>query len=183
MAQSRRGFSRSSRQSSRRLTEWSQGPGGTGPTVVSTPVATIIGAILVPTAPGLTVVRIRGELEMHLSLATAALDGFAGAFGIGIATAAAATAGGASVPTPITEEDSDNWLYHRYFSVKAPIASAVSTAPTGEVISANVRIEVDSKAMRKFPLEMALYASLEVVEVGTAIMQVAFNSRALVKLS
>jgi len=33
--------------------------------------------------------------------------------------------------------------------------------------------------MRKFPGEMALYAALEVIEIGTATMSVFFDSRVL----
>jgi len=177
-----RGRSLSSRPSSRRLTDWGNGPGGTAPTPVSTPVATILGAFVFALHPGFTVVRIRGEFAAHLGLATASEDGFAGAFGIGIASLAAVTAGGGSVPTPITEAVSDNWLYHRFFDIKAGFPFAAGADPAGNR-EAFIRFEVDSKAMRKFPPDTAIYASLEVVEVGTANMEVAFNSRMLVKLS
>jgi len=116
-----------------------------------------------------------------LTLATATNDGFHGAFGIGIATAAATAAGGASVPTPITEDASDNWLFHRYFSVTAGFPFATGADPAGN-LHAFVDFEIDSKAMRKSPLETSLYAALEVTEVGTAAMLVFHNSRVLVKL-
>ena len=183
MARSLRGSSRLSRPSSRRQTEWALGPGNATPTAVSTTVATILGSVIVPTASGLTIVRLRGIFQMYLTLATAVNDGFLGAFGIGVATAAATAAGGGSVPTPITEEDSDNWLFHHYISCVSGKAFAADTDPGGQIISATTEFEVDSKAMRKFPNEMAIYASLEVTEVGTATAQVFFDSRMLVKLS
>ncbi len=43
-------------------------------------------------------------------------------------------------------------------------------------------VVVDTKAMRKFPAEMSIYAALEVVEIGTATLNVFFDSRALGKL-
>jgi len=134
---------------------------------------------------GLTLVRTRGEVEIHLSTASAAGAGFRGAFGIGVASLAAVTAGVASIPTPITEADNDNWLYHRFFSVIAADAIAVSGAAS-EALQGGmqaVRFEVDSKAMRKVPVGTALYGIVEVVLSGTAAAQFAFNSRMLFKLS
>ena len=126
--------------------------------------------------------RIRGEFLAFLSLATDALDGFSGAVGIGIATVTAITAGVASVPTPITEAESDNWLWHRFFALKAG-GPFITTADPGGNLSTQLRIEIDSKAMRKNPLELALYAAVEVVEVGTATVSFHLDSRVLDKLS
>ena len=182
MARLSRGAFRSSRGSSKRLTEWGLGPGATAPVPISTTVATILGSFAVPVIPGMTVVRLRGYFRMHLTLATSAGDGFGGAFGVGIATLAAVTAGGASVPTPITEADADNWLFHRFVDVAAGFPFASAADPAGNR-HAFIEFEVDSKAMRKLPLEMAIYSSLEVTEVGTAGAQVWFDSRMLLKLS
>jgi len=177
----RRGF-RPVRIGSRRQTSWGLGPGGTAPTVVNSNVAIFLGSFVSPTVDGDTVVRIRGHLSAYLLLATATNDGFAGAFGIGIASAAAITAGAASVPTPITEQDADNWLFHQYFSVKSPVAFASGAAQNGPDIASSFRMDVDSKAMRKVSSDAGIYAMVEVVEVGTASMEVAFDSRMLLKL-
>ena len=48
---------------------------------------------------------------MFLSAATSALDGFNGAFGIGLVTRQALAVGVSAVPTPLDEEDWDGWLY------------------------------------------------------------------------
>ena len=77
-------------------------------------------AVAVPVAAsagvdGLTVIRIRGELNVYLTSSGALGNGFVGAFGIGKATDAAILSGIASVPTPLTEDSWDGWLYHRYF--------------------------------------------------------------------
>ena len=73
-------------------------------------------------------IRTRGEFLIFLHSATALAHGYHGAFGIAKATTVAITAGAASVPTPITEENWDGWLYHRYFSVLSagPIAAATA---------------------------------------------------------
>ncbi len=110
---------------------------------------------------------------------TSAGDGFQGAFGIGIATRAAVVAGIASLPTPITEIDDENWLYHTFISLHPHTGTEAEwVGSESEMI-----IEIDSKAMRKFPDGTQIYAALEVVEIGTAAMDVFFDSRMLFKLS
>jgi len=117
-------------------------------------------------------------------LGTGAGDGFVGAVGIGIASLAAVTAGIASVPTPITEEGADNWLWHRYFRISSPFATG-TTAVNGlamNVIPGALRVEIDSKSMRKFPQDLSIYAAIEVVEGGTATADAFLNTRFLAKL-
>ena len=188
MAQVRRGSSTLVR-SARRQTGWSPGPktGVAGAALGLTASSVNLGAIsIVPTQDGLTVIRIRGELTVHVNTASALNDGFSGAFGIAVANETALGIGVTAVNTPITDEGWDGWMYHRYFSVKAPgpLATAnVSTEMTGIAgVVAALRTEVDTKAMRKLPVGVALYCALEVVEVGIASARWAFNSRALFKL-
>ena len=160
----------------RRLTAWEDGPGGVGETSFSSSAAAFHGQAVSPTAGPLTIVRIRGELMVMLSSATAIADGYDGAVGIGLATLPAVTAGIASVPTPLTEANSDSWLYHRFISLRAPVANEFQS------LAIAARIEVDSKAMRKFDTEHAIYFAAEFTEVGIAVLRLHFNSRMLVKL-
>ena len=161
----------------RRKTAWSLGPGGTGAGPISASGSAFVGAGLVPTIEGGTWVRLRGELLLSLVSAVNPLDGFRGAFGIGVVSLPAFVAGIASVPTPITEADDENWIYHRFF-----------TLFTGDGTEGNFfgpsfdRIEVDTKAMRRVDTDRVFYSVIEVVEVGAAVMDVSFNSRMLVKL-
>jgi len=177
----RRGFSRRGQlASSKRKTAWGLGPGSSAVTQVSATTAVIMGLGAQSTVEGATVVRIRGEFFAALQSVTAVGDGFIGAFGIGIAQVAAFDAGVGSVPTPVAEAADENWLYHRFFS-------CMSTSSAGETwangISNALRVEVDSKAMRRFDVDRVLYASLEVAEIGTAaVMDMTFDSRVLVKL-
>ena len=182
------GFRTSSVRSLRRKTSWNIGPqtGVDGaPQGISASTASLATGLAVVLESGLTLVRTRGDLNLILQIA-GNQEGFHGAFGIAIATSPAVTAGIASVPTPITEEDWDGWLYHRYFSLIAGGAIAAATAAQQadqvNASSAALHIEVDSKAMRKLAVDETLYAAIEVVELGTATMQWAFNSRMLVKL-
>ena len=69
-------------------------------------------------------------------------------------------------------------MYHQFFSC---IATSATPGQTGEG-SDMFRIQVDTKAMRKFNADQTLMAVIDVVEVGTAVMQFHFNSRMLTKL-
>ena len=163
----------------RRATTWSNGPGGTTNTPIAADSAAFVGSGIVSTFPGQTIVRLRGELLISISAATAVLDGFRGAFGIGIVSLPAFTAGIASVPTPLTEDEDDNWLYHRFFTV---IAGSSAGETWGNSGTPALRVEVDTKAMRKLGIDKVIYSAIEVVETGTASLDVSFNSRSLVKL-
>ena len=181
--------SRFSRTSVRHRSQWEVGPrtsSNGGSQIISGSVAQIGALTAVAQVDGITLIRTRGELLMYLTSAVASLDGFFGAFGIGKATAAALLVGVTAVPTPITEESWDGWLYHRFFSLMAPGPIAVATAAQEQLqvapaVSA-LRFEVDSKAMRKIDVDESFYCAIEVVEVGASSMSWHMNSRMLVKL-
>jgi len=174
----------------RRQTSWAGGPksntnGGLGSAFASS--ATRVGAV-VSTAlqDGLTLVRLRGELVFWLTSATATNQGYHGAIGVGNFTDAAIAVGVTALPAPLDEEGWDGWLYHRYFSCMSTgpiVAAAVSTEPgLASSVNAAIRLEVDSKAMRKTPLDTSLLVSVQMVLVGTAAASWTFNSRTLDKL-
>jgi len=175
MAHSRGNFRSNLNRSPRRETSWGVGPGGTAATRFTASSVAFVGATITPLDFGITVVRTRGFLSAALIATAAAGEGFQGAFGIGFATAAAVAAGIASVPTPITEQGADSWLYWSAFSLHSGDEAHAVTEEWREV--------VDSKAMRKFPNDMTIYAAMEVVEIGAATMDVFFDSRILAKLS
>jgi len=163
----------------RRATSWDTGAGGTTPTVVSSGIAQFVGSAAAATTDGLTIVRTRGHLAMFLESVTSAMDSLTGAFGIGIATSAAIAAGIASVPTPLTEQAWEGWMYWSSFT----ILGRTAVEADGVNDSAGVIREViDSKAMRKINSDMSIYAAIETVEVGAANMDVYFDSRVLSKL-
>ena len=184
MPRSVRGFSRPIR-SPRRKTEWAAGPGNGAALqsqYTSTSVKLVNGLFLF--AEDVTLVRLRGRLQCWLVSATAA-GGYIGAFGLAKSTTAAAAAGIGSVPTPITEQNWDGWLY--WTAIQVVAAGAIDSGAMADTeavhpITAAVSIEVDSKAMRKFSNLDTLYGAMELTELGTSVMDWAFDSRILVKL-
>jgi len=184
-----RGIRFQTRSSPRRKTGWDigtqTGTDGSPQTLSSSSSQAGTGAV-VSTADGVTVVRTRGELVVALAALAGAFEGFHGAFGIGVASVAAITAGIGSLPLPIDDETDENWIYHRYFSIVAMSAInggvALDEDFTNPVTSA-LRVEVDSKAMRKLNTGLGLYCAIQVLEIGTASLRWSFNSRMLVKLA
>ena len=172
MARSRRG---SHPVSARRLTAWDEGPGDSATDTLTGSGNSVLGSGAQPVVEGLTLVRVRGHFGLTLNAATAVGDGYTGALGICLVTNSAFAAGITSLPTPLTELSWDGWLYHTFFDIRAGLDVALQSNITRQ-------IEVDSKAMRKVPVDMTIAAILEVVEQGTAQIEVTFNSRILVKL-
>ena len=172
MARSR-GFPRA-RASSGVSRQWGVGPGGSGITTLVATGSAFLGSSLVTTGEELTVMRTRGIVDMFIKGAGAADgDGFFGAVAIGKTTQAAIAAGITAVPTPLTESDWDGWFWHSFLSVH------VGDISLGGRPESHQRIEVDSKAMRKFDPKDALYAVVEVVEIGTTTLNVFFDTRML----
>ena len=133
---------------------------------------TAVGAV----SDGFTMVRLRGYFSARLTAAAAVSDGYFGAFGIGKCILAAFTAGVSAVPTPITEESWDGWIYHKYFSIFSQSAGITED-------SAWWMQDIDSKAMRKLTIEDVIYVVFELNEVGTAVIDYNMNTRILVKLA
>ena len=177
MPRSRRGFSQGR---TRRLTAWGLGPGGSGAASIASSTSTILGSGVVPLVEGLTAVRLRGSLQAYLKTSDAANGGFHCALGIALATDEAFAVGITALPEPVTDPGFDGWLFHRFFdlhSFGATIAESMNAAGL-----ASIQFEVDSKAMRKIPVGMTMYAVLQSVELSTATMSVFFDSRVLAKL-
>ena len=163
---------------SRRQTSWDEGPGGTGITQLSSVGSVFLGSVAQALVDGLTIVRLRGSFAAYLETAAAVGQGYQGAIGLGVVSENAFGVGITAVPTPITDSTWDGWLYHRFFGVHRSLAATGA----GEG-SSQIRFEVDSKAMRKIPESDALIAVVEMVEIGTATIDMFFDSRILVKLA
>ena len=166
--------SRGFHQAPRRRKGWDVGPGQlASQTSISASGSTILSSVLNLSQDGLTLVRARGELTLSLSAASAAGTGYSGAFGIGLTTVAATAVGVTAVPTPITEQDWDGWIFWESFSVKSITGTIADGVNASAVI---LRILIDSKAMRKLTDDSSLYGALEVQEGGTAVLESHFDS-------
>ncbi len=174
MARTSRGSFRA--RSPRRRTGWEEGPGTQAINGQSSSFAAIIGGGQSALVDGMTVARIRGQIEVYLTAVTAAGDGYAGAFGIGIVTAAAFAVGVTAVPTPITEIEWEGWLWHQFFSLH------VGDKTAGDVDHSRLQIPVDTKAMRKIGSDEVVFLSWEATEEGTATIEAVGGSRMLVML-
>ena len=134
---------------------------------------------------GLTLVRTRGELVMALSAATGIGDGFIGAVGMTVVTDKAFDVGTTAIPGPVTESRYDGWLYHRFINLLAGAPIAGAAAGDGDQVnatSAAIRLEVDSKAMRKVKADQTIVFMWEGTEVGSADIRAYLNTRLLFKL-
>ena len=120
-------------------------------------------------------VRTRGLFSATLISGTTAGDGFFGAVGIAKVSDQAFTAGIGSMPTPLSESFWDGWLWHSFFDLR--VASGATENWEGGI----TRLVIDSKAMRKFDANEVLYAAFDVVLIGTAAMNVFFDTRLLLK--
>ena len=179
-----RGFSRSSvARAPRRRTEWSLGPGGDDiatldAATASASVNSVFGSGVIPLVGGLTITRIRGFVQLSLESATAAGDGYQYGLGIGIVTSDAFTVGITAIPKPFTDADWGGWLWHHIGAINAPIAGGAGAVPLD-----NTRIEIDTKAMRKWSLNESLFLVGEFGETGTAVITFMGATRMLVKLA
>ena len=176
-----RGFpARSQSRRPRRVAKWGFGVDSLNQAFSSsTTVLWSTGVVLNVGLGEVTVVRLRGSFVFHLGLATAAGDGFFGAFGIALASEEAFAQGITSLAGPVTDADADQWIFHTFFKCAAPVVSSTSLDSPLSV----VRIDIDSKAMRKWDEDKVLYGATEVTEIGTASAVQYADSRLLVKLS
>ena len=175
-----RGFHRGN--APRRKTAWGLGPGDSTTTILTGNGSTLLGDTVFPTQLESTLVRIRGNVGITTVAATAVGDGYTGSVAIGMATASALAIGITAVPTPVIDLSWDGWIWHSFFDLRS--FAGQSGAGSAAIFGASRQIEIDSKAMRKWPdQEFGLYAVIEVVEQGTAQIEISFDSRLLVKLA
>jgi len=172
-------FRSSFRSATRRQSSWEVGPSGRVTDSANAVTLFPLGGQAVDT--GLTIVRVRGHLNLMLETATAVNDGFDRvACGLAVVSENAFSAGVASVPDPNADIAWDGWMWHWIGSVMAaaPAASFPGFGNTGAQV-----VVVDTKAMRKFKETDVLIGVLSVNQLnGAAALQSVLNTRVLVKL-
>ena len=126
----------------------------------------------------LTLVRLRGHGFIHMD-AGAALDAIIVGIGLTIVDEEAFAAGVGSLPTPLTDMESD-WVWHGVFA----LGPAVSATDDGGDLSRNVQFEIDSKAMRKIRTDQTLaFVTEGTVVAGTPTYDIFAVARQLYKLT
>jgi len=174
MAHQRSGL-RFQRTGARRRTSWTIGVGGI--TSLITGANTLVfGTGAQAAQDGLTLVRTRGEVLLTMTGA-ARLDGFSQiSMGICIVSENAAGIGATAIPAPSTDIGWDGWLWFWTGSMSVETFTAFDAT--------NLRIPIDSKAMRKFKNTDVMVGVIQAgTEVGTASLQATMQTRLLVKLS
>ena len=162
----------------RRRTGWEEGP-FSATTAVSVASQVVWSTAQQAVVDGLTLIRIRGEVNLFLNVASSALDGFDRvAMGICIVSENAVGVGATAIPHPLGDIAWEGWLWHWVGSLISPTATIDQT--TGP---ASIRIPIDSKAMRKLGESDTVVGMAQFsVETGTAIAQFNANTRMLFKL-
>ena len=175
MARSQSRFRSQRTGAARRRVSWVIGP--TGLLQMTATSNNLFATATQLVADDLTWIRTRGELLLQMVTASAALDGFRWAFGMAVVTENAAGIGVTAVPNPIDDVSWDGWFVYETGDLRAITTTVASDSPGWEV-----RVPIDSKAMRKTHATDVVVACFGVVETGTASMQAALSLRGLVKL-
>ena len=165
--------------SPRRQTSWTAGPGGI--ITQSATGKTLFGTGIVPTIEGLTIARLRGEAMFSMRSAGSAADSWRGAVGMALVTDEAFAVGVTAVPGPLTDIDFDEWMWWSAFQLTAAIGAVASDEPSYPLTQA-IRIPIDNKAMRKFPVGKTLVCVAEATEVGGTVFDASVLVRSLVFL-
>ena len=161
---------------SRRNTDW-----GFGVDMVNQIITTstkILGTTSLTIGEQATLVRMRGHLHLICEVSGGVDNGFNGAAGIALVNSDAFAQGINSIPGPQTDSNWDSWIWHSFFDVRTITATIADGVNAGV---AHQRIEIDSKAMRKWDPAETLVLMVEAVENGTATLRINCDSRLLLK--
>ena len=170
-----RSFRSRTNAGARRHVSWDLGPSGASGNLTTSSVVVFPVASQALT-DDLTVVRLRGRLQVALSIAGSAGEGFSWAFGICNVTENAAAIGVTAVPDPQLDLAWDGWFVHEQGTLFARDSTPLDDPNLMQ------HIVIDSKAMRKTHRTDVIIAVFGVTETGTATMRADLVSRLLDKL-
>jgi len=168
-------------RSQRRKKVWGVGPDANAVAISAANVKVLWTNGIVLTSPleG-TLARIRGQAHIQVNTVSAIASGFRGAIGIGVVNEDAFNAGIGALPGPVSDKEWDGWMFHTFFDVRSITATIADGVNASAV---HVRIDIDTKAMRKWQFDQVLMGMIETdTEVGTAILRLDADSRALLLL-
>jgi len=121
-----------------------------------------------------TLLRTRGGI-LVTTVGDAAADSDMLGLGLMLIPSTTAVVGGASLPGPIVDAGADFWIWHNF----VPLAQVVGTVAVAQSITAQVRIELDAKAMRRWPSDTTLALIGELSTGDFASVSVSARFRAL----
>ena len=164
----------------RRSTGWQFGPGSSVKLSFTSGGIFLIPDPVLVVEDGITLVRTRGMVDIFLTNIDFTGGGFHGAVGLAIVDTQAAGVGVSALPGPLSRPDWDGWFWHHYFDVH--VGDLLGGGGTNQA-PGNVKIEIDSKAMRKLTINDAIVGIMESAEaiVGGAFADLYLDCRMLVK--
>ena len=162
-------------QRSRRNTDWGFGVDMVNQTITTS--TKIIGTTSLTIGEQATIVRIRGHIHLLIAAAGSG-EGYLGACGIALVNSDAFAQGINSIPGPQSDANWDNWMWHSFFDVRAVSATLADGV---NAVAVSQRIDIDSRAMRKWDPAETLVLMVEGVENGTATLRINADSRILLK--
>ena len=168
-------------RSAKRTVIWNDGPNSTVVQSLSAAVNTVwtLGQTALG---GVTIVRIRGSIGLWLETATAIGDGFTRvSIGIGIVTADAFSTGVGAMPGVISDKNWGGWMFYSDLGpfIGLSVTEGENTSPL-----AQVRVPIDTKAMRKVAPNETVFGMVSAsAEIGAATLSFVGDTRMLVKLS
>ena len=167
-------------RSAKRLMTWNAGPHSTAVQSFSAAVNTIWFLGQVAGEP-LTLIRVRGSIGMWLEVVGSIGDGFTRvSVGIGIVTTDAFSTGVGAMPGLISDPNWGGWLYYQALG---PFIGLSVTEGDNTSELAQVRVPIDTKAMRKIKPNETIFGMVSAsAEVGAATMSFVADTRMLVKL-
>ncbi len=140
--------------------------------------STLVTEAILESSPNPTLVRLRGSLLVTLISSAAVPSSTFVALGVKPTSGAAIS--GSAVEVPFTDIGSD-WIWWKIVPLVLLTGGSVAS-PNGDGLTSNVRIDVDSKAMRKVKLNEALVLVMQnVVSESTTTVGVDGGIRVLLK--
>ena len=161
----------------RRLTEWTEGPGGQSVTNTTTTEQVILGSGI-EAQERLTITRILGNLQFQLKTTGGVDNGFHCTWGIGLVSGDAFGVGVSACPSPQDDMDWGGWLMHGFMPMITP---TLTIDDIGSAVVVN--IPVDVKAQRVMGPNDVIFCTVDYLEVGIGnLIGTTFDSRALLKV-
>jgi len=140
----------------------------------------VVSEAILENVPNPTIVRIRGELLLHVTARGANVSESTIFMGIKLVTATAFAAGVASIESPGTDIGSD-WIWWGVRSFATLTAQPAATDSNGEMLT--TRVPIDSKAMRKVEVnKLLVFVSENSVVTSTQTVTITGSARVLLKL-